>query len=134
LTLVKNEVDSRGQLRRSGRVFAFTLMGGFMLVAAVGYWRGSRAVQVLAQVLAIIAFAAGILIPERLEPVRKAWMKVGETIGHVTTPVFLAVVYYGVLTPTGLVRRIAARRRATRESAWHERPPLPRSERMERQF
>ncbi|MGK2934996.1 MAG: SxtJ family membrane protein [Gemmatimonadaceae bacterium] len=121
-------------LRHSGRVFAFTLMGGFLVVAGVAYWRGSDTVRTVAQLLALVAFLAGVLVPGRLEPVRAGWMRFGEAIGRVTTPVLLAIVYYGVLTPTALVRRLTAGRDEALASGWHERPPSPAPARMERQF
>ncbi|MEO7648538.1 MAG: SxtJ family membrane protein [Gemmatimonadaceae bacterium] len=125
---------SHGGLKHSGRVFAFTLMAGFIFVALVGAWRELPALVRVGQVLAAISFLAGVLIPGRLEPVRRAWMALGEAIGRVTTPVMMAVVYYLVLTPTGLVRRALAKRPPSNASYWHPRPPLPPKSRLERQF
>ena len=115
-------------------MFAFTLTGGFLFVAAIGYWRDSRPVQLVALILAGLALMAGLVAPGHLEPARKAWMRLGEAIGRVTTPVLMAVVYYAVVTPTGLLRRAVTRRAAPSASAWHVRAPLPPRERMERQF
>ncbi|HEU4749107.1 MAG TPA: hypothetical protein VFS56_11440, partial [Gemmatimonadaceae bacterium] len=76
-----------------------------------------------------------LLIPGRLGPVRRAWMRLGEGIGRITTPVILAIVYYAVVTPVALVRRAPALLRHSRgESGWHQRPPLPPPARLERQF
>lgn len=121
--------------RADDRVFALTLMGGFVFVGLVGYWRGADRVAVIALILASISLLAGLLLPGHLGPVRRGWMKLGEVIGNVTTPIILAVVYYGVVTPVAIVRRsVALIRRSTRESGWHQRPPLPPPARLERQF
>jgi hypothetical protein len=61
-------------------------------------------------------------------------MKLGEVIGYVTTPILMAILYYVVVTPIALVRRLAKARRPVTKSGWLERPPLPPRERMERQF
>ena len=119
---------------RSGRVFAFTMTAGFLFVALVGAWRDVNVLMRGALLLAGVSFLAGVLVPRRLEPARRGWMAFGEAIGRVTTPIMLAGVYYLVLTPTGLVRRLFLRRAPRATSYWHQRPPLPPKARMERQF
>lgn len=120
--------------RRSGRVFAFTMLAGFVFVALVGVWRDVPVLTRTALLLAVASFLAGLLIPGRLEPVRRVWMAVGEAIGRVTTPIMLAIVYYVVFTPIGLIRRALVKRPRPAASYWHARPPLPPRSRMERQF
>lgn len=121
--------------RRLDRVFALTLMGGFVFVALVSYWRGADRIAVIGLTLASLSLLAGLLMPGHLGPVRRGWMKLGEVIGYVTTPVVLAVVYYGVVTPVAIIRRVVALiRRSPREPGWHQRPPLPTPARLERQF
>ena len=62
-------------------------------------------------------------------------MRMGDAIGRVTTPVLLAIVYFGVITPTALIRGFTASgRRANAHAGWYTRRPLPPRERMERQF
>jgi hypothetical protein len=119
---------------REGRVFALTLAGGFLLVAAVGVWRNAHRLEVISLAIAFVSVLAAVLIPGRLTPVRKAWMKIGELIGRVTTPVLLGAIYYLIFTPIGVVRRVLSPRRSRAGSNWHPRPPLPPPSRMERQF
>ncbi|MEX1185857.1 MAG: SxtJ family membrane protein [Gemmatimonadaceae bacterium] len=121
-------------LGHTGRVFAFTMTAGFVFVALVSLWRGMPALTGVALALAVISFVAGLAVPGRLEPVRRGWMKLGEAIGRVTTPILLAIVYYVVLTPTGLLRRAFTGRRAAPDSYWQPRAPLPDKSRLERQF
>lgn len=120
--------------RREGRTFALTLAGGFSFVALIARWRGAETVMAVAAILAGISLLSALLIPGKLEPIRRRWMKAGEAIGRVTTPVLMAIVYYLILTPTGLVRRLVVRRAAANDSYWHQRSPLPPRTRMERQF
>lgn len=118
----------------SGRVFAFTMMAGFVFVALIGAWKDVGFLVRGGQILAVVSFLAGVLVPRHLEPVRRGWMAFGEAIGRVTTPIMMAVVYYLVITPTGLIRRMVTKRRDLAASRWHQRPPLPPKSRMERQF
>ena len=121
--------------RREGRQFALTLTAGFLFVAALGYWKGADAVAFTAAALATISLLAAAVVPGRLGPAKRAWMRMGDAVGRVTTPVLLGIVYYGVVTPTAVIRRLTgARRRVNAHTGWWTRPPLPPPERMERQF
>lgn len=121
--------------RHEGRRFALTLTAGFLFVAALAYWKATHGLARVSATLAVISLVAAVLVPGRLDPVRKAWMRLGEAIGTVTTPVLLAIVYYGLVTPIGLMRRLVrGLHRSSAEHRWYKRPPLPPRERLERQF
>lgn len=115
-------------------MFALTLTGGFLFLAGVGLWRDAEMLVRVSLALAVISLLAALLVPGRLGPVNRAWMKMGEAIGGVTTPVLMGVIYYLVVTPIALTRRVVSRRQPPRDSNWHSRPPLPPPSRMERQF
>jgi hypothetical protein len=127
------ELARRNEIRE-GRIFALTVAGGFLAVALLAMLRGRHRVEDATLVLSAIGVLAALLIPGRLGPARRAWMKLGEGIGYVTTPVIMAVLYYVVVTPIAFMKRLAKQRRPATESSWHQRPPLPPRERMERQF
>lgn len=137
MTRVESGADAEVARRthiREGRIFALTVAGGFLLVALLAMRRDRHRVEDAALVLSAIGVIAGLLAPGRLGPVRRAWMKLGEAIGYVTTPIVMAILYYVIVTPIAIVRRLARQRRPATESGWHQRPPLPPRERMERQF
>ena len=87
----------------------------FLAVAGVTWWRGHGAVAGLLATLGGVLSVAGILIPSRLGPVYRAWMVLALTISKVTTPVFLGVVYFLVVTPIGLAMRLFRRNPLTRK-------------------
>jgi hypothetical protein len=66
--------------------------------------------------------AAGLLVPGQLGPVQRAWMGLAHAISKVTTPIFMGVVFFIVLTPVGLVMRLFGRNpihhRAIDRSYW----------------
>lgn len=128
-----------------GRRFAFTLGGAFLTLGALLWWRsrGSSApyaayAPYAPSLLAALLLAAGALIPTYLGPVQRAWMGLAHAISRVTTPVFMAVVYFMVLAPIGLVMRAggynAVRRRADNGSFWVLRAPNEQRGDIERQF
>ena len=48
-------------------------------------------------------------MPARLGPVYRAWMGLALLISKVTTPIFLAIVYFLVIAPVGLLMRLFGR-------------------------
>ena len=64
-------------------------------------------------------------------------MTLARAISFVTTPIVMAVMYFGIITPVGLLRRLAADnpivQRATSNGYWKTHAK-GRSSNMERQF
>lgn len=130
-----------GYTARQGRRFAFTLAAAFAVLAAVAYWRGSEATASVLTALSAALLIAAVVMPSRLAPIERAWMSLAHAISRVTTPIFLGLVYFAVLTPAGLLRRTIGRSPLVREAGengyWSSRAPMEheaRRRRMERQF
>jgi hypothetical protein len=56
-------------------------------------------------VLAALALAA----PQALKPVYHWWMRFGLLLSKITTPLIMGIVFYLVITPMGLVMRLAGK-------------------------
>ena len=52
----------------------------------------------------------GAIVPGKLGPIYRGWMSMALAISKVTTPIFMGIVYFLVLTPTGLVMKLLGRR------------------------
>jgi hypothetical protein len=119
-----------------GRRFAFTLMAAFAVVAALLWRRELRTPALVAGGIALAFALAGLVLPGKLGPVHRAWMGLAHAISKVTTPIFMGVVYFLVITPIGIVRRAVGGNplRAHRgESGWVDRQGEPRGD-LSRQF
>ena len=133
--------DSSRLTAAEGRRFAWTLAAAFAVLAGIAQWRGRERAAFVFAVVAGLFFIAGLVAPSRLGPVEKAWMGLARAISRVTTPLFMGIVYYVVLTPTGLVRRALTKHRLSPPRSaptfWVDRKPLDAEaarRRMERQF
>ena len=115
------------------------LFGGSL--AAYGWWRdwSPVAVSVLATV-AVGGGAAGCLRPGLLRRVFTTWMLLTAPIGFVVGYLILGIVYFGVLTPCGLISRFVGRdplqltQRSAANSYWRKRPESIPNDRYFRQF
>jgi hypothetical protein len=140
------KINSTGLMKqvysaRAGRKFGLTVGIAFLVIAALAYWRGRDAAPRALGVLAALLVAAALIVPRQLEPVERAWMKLAHVISRVTTPVFMGIVYFVVLTPIGIIRRTFGGNplvhRAGGNGYWIERVSAhaeARRKRMERQF
>ncbi len=124
-----------------GRRFAFTLGFAFALLALITWWRGRDNPPVVFGVLAAVILISGLAVPAALEPIERAWMALAHALSRITTPIFMGIVYFLLLVPVGLIRRVTGRNALVRKpvdgSYWINRAaaePEARRRRMERQF
>lgn len=118
---------------REGRKFAFTLAIAFGLLATLIWWRGGHLAVIILGAIASAFALGGLVVPGRLGPVHRAWMGFAHAISKVTTPIFMGLVYFVVITPAGLLRRLFAGSPISRQPGWVERQDAPRGD-LTRQF
>ena len=123
----------------AGRKFGLTLGFAFGAIGALLYWRGKPARAMVAFTISGLFILAGLAIPTHLGPVERAWMGLAHMISKVTTPIFMGVVYFVVMMPIGMIRRmlgspISPERERTPSRWMPHTPAEPLGEQMERQF
>jgi hypothetical protein len=121
-----------------GRKFGL-LVGGAFLVVGVLLWRRARVTEAsVALVLGTGLILAGLAAPARLGPVYRGWMALALVISKVTTPLFMAVIFFLVLTPAGLLLRLFGHRPLSpargATTYWQSRPAGARRGDMDHQF
>ena len=112
----------------SNRSFGWTFTGIFVVFGAYGLWKGGAAQSFL---LALAALTALVTLTRDswLAPLNRAWMKLGELMGRVVSPIVLGLIFFGVFTPAGAIMRLIGRdamcRRfdAAARSYWIRRDP-----------
>ena len=122
-----------------GRRFGLVVGAAVLALGALLWWRGRAHGATLAAGVGAALLVAGLLVPGRLGPVQRAWLRLAAIMARFTTPVFLAVVYFLVLTPTGLILRLVGyhplTRARTRSTVWVTREAGERQRiDMQRQF
>lgn len=125
----------------SNRSFGFLFTGVFILLAGYGAYRGSEQTVVYGWLGAgiFVAFAT-LLFPKALTPFNKAWFLLGELLGKIVSPVVLGIIFFVLITPTGLLTRFFGRdelrvKKQAGPTYWIDRnPPGPAPDSFKNQF
>jgi hypothetical protein len=59
--------------------------------------------------LGALLSVAGLAVPAILKYPYQGWMLVGHAMGWINTRIILSVLFYGIVTPIGLVMKLAGR-------------------------
>ena len=119
-----------------GRKFGLTVGSAVLVLAGVAWWRGHARTAPLLGSLGVLLLLAALALPTRLGPVIRGWMALAQAISRVTTPILLAIVYFVVITPVGLMLRALGRdplpRPRSGQSGWLDKAATKSD--LERQF
>ena len=113
---------------RAEREFGLIVGGVFVLLGSWWLYRGKflSAAYVLT-VVGTVLILFGVFVPRLLVIPRKAWMKLAEAMAYISSRLILAIIFFLVLTPIGLVKRAMGwdplqRRSGSRDSFWQPYP------------
>lgn len=89
----------------SNRKFGFTVGGVLLLLGALPLLQRHPPLWSLISVGAALVLSAWIF-PAALGPVNRLWMAFGDRLHRLVSPLILAVVFFAVVTPVSLIRRL----------------------------
>lgn len=97
--------DSKG-LRRFGLVtgLIFILLFGLALPLL-----RHRAIPRWPYVPGVPLVVFGLILPRALGPVHRIWMTAGGVLGWINTRIILTIVFFLIVTPLGIVRRLVGK-------------------------
>ena len=120
---------------RAEKEFGLLVGGVFVLLGSWWFYRGKfiNAAYILT-VLGAALVLFGLVAPRLLVIPRKLWMKLAEGMSYVSSRIILAIVFFLVLTPIGLIKRAMGwdplqRRAEPRDSFWQPYPERQRDPR-----
>jgi hypothetical protein len=121
----------------AGRKFGLTVGIAFGVLSGIAWWRGHPTTFVILASVGGALALAGLAIPRQLRAIDAAWMKLALLISKVTTPIFMGIIYFVVLTPIGLLRRAMGKNalihRPGAHGLWADRSASPKGS-LERLF
>jgi len=113
------------------------------LFAIIGTWPllFGGAVRWWSMIIGIAILVITLLAPKLLTIPNRLWLRFGLLLHRIVSPVVLAIMFYGVVTPMGVLMRafgkdsLRLRRSGAAQSYWIKRdPPGPKPDSMSRQF
>lgn len=134
--LTSDEAAKGASDRSFGLVFA-------VVFAIIGLWPliGDGPVRIWACVVGTCFLAAAITRPRILAPLNRIWTRIGYFLHRIANIVILTLLFYLVITPTGLTLRLLGkdplrlRLEPGARSYWIERqPPGPTPDSIKHQF
>ena len=80
----------------------------FIVFLAIGLWPllNQSELRIWSLLISMVFLFLGISNSKILTPLNKLWMKFGLLFGNIVAPIVMGIVYFGVVTPTGILLRL----------------------------
>src|SRR5215510_9199753 len=87
------------------RQFGLTVGGIFGVIALWPLVFRADRPRLWAFAVAVALVVPALVLPRSLTYVHRGWMLIGEALGWVNTRIILSVIFYGLVTPMGIIMR-----------------------------
>ena len=113
--------------------FVFAILAFYFLFIDSILW--AQALAILAAFFLLIT----VIIPQVLLPLNKLWMRLGLLLGMIVSPIVLGIIFFGLVTPYGVVMRMFGRdelrlKFTKKSSHWISRSESIKSDSFKNQF
>lgn len=98
-----NDNPSRRELRQFAGIW-FPVF--WLIVAGFLYWGDAPRAAVAAGLFGLSVGTIGVVQPRFMHPIYLIWMYAAYPIGFVVSHLLLGIIFYGVLTPIGLLMKV----------------------------
>jgi len=80
----------------------------FAVFFLIGIWPflNNNSIRVWALVLSFIFLAIALLKQELLKPLNNLWIKFGENLGKIISPIVMAIIFFFMITPLSFIIRM----------------------------
>ena len=89
----------------SNKSFGIVFFVVFLLIAIYPLINGGD-IRIWSGIISFIFLVLGLLNSSILTPLNKIWFKFGIILGKIISPVIMGIIFFLVVTPTGLIMRI----------------------------
>ena len=106
----------------SNRNFGIVFFIVFLIIALWPVLKQNE-IRIWSLIISFIFFVLGLINSKLLTPLNKLWFKFGILLGNIISPIVMGIVFFLVVTPTGLVMRIFRKdilklKKNSRDSYW----------------
>ena len=78
----------------------------FFLIVALYPLVNEESIRIWAVILSVIFLILGLINSQALTPLNILWFKFGILLGKIISPIVMGLVFFLVLTPTGIIMRL----------------------------
>lgn len=123
----------------SNRSFGLVFCGFFAIVALFPLFFGGS-VRLWSAIISAAFGLTALFLPLLLTPLNRLWMRFGALLHRIVSPIVLAVLFFALITPFGMVMRMLGKdplklRFEPIPTYWVDRePPGPEPESLKNQF
>ena len=89
----------------SNRNFGIVFFIVFLIIALWPILKQNE-IRIWSLIISFIFFVLGLINSKLLAPLNKLWFKFGILLGNIIAPIVMGIVFFLVVTPTGLIMRI----------------------------
>ena len=89
----------------SNRNFGIVFFIVFLIIALWPVLKQNE-IRIWSLIISFIFFVLGLINSKLLTPLNKLWFKFGILLGNIISPIVMGIVFFLVVTPTGLIMRI----------------------------
>ena len=106
----------------SNRNFGVVFFIVFLIIALWPLLKQNE-IRIWSLIISFIFFVLGLIDSKLLTPLNKLWFKFGILLGNIIAPIIMGIVFFLVVTPTGLIMRffrkdILKLKKNTSDSYW----------------
>ena len=101
---IKNIKSEKNDIRNFGLIIGAVLIVIVMLL----FWKKKQSYDIL-MIVGVVLCVTSLILPVILKPFYFAWMTFAVILGWFMTRVILSLVFYGIITPTGLFSRLVGK-------------------------
>ena len=102
---IRNIKSEKGDLRKFGITIGIILI----TIAVLLLWKEKKSNEIFI-VIGTLLCLTGFILPIILKPFYFAWMTFSVIMGWIMTRVILSLVFYGIITPIGLLSRLVGKK------------------------
>ena len=89
----------------SNRSFGIVFFIVFLLIALYPLLKGND-LRIWSLLISFIFLALGLINSKILTPLNKLWFKFGLLLGRFVSPLIMGIIFFVVVTPTGIIMRL----------------------------
>ena len=89
----------------SNRNFGIVFFIVFLIIALWPLLKQNE-IRIWSLIISFIFFVLGLINSKLLTPLNKLWFKFGILLGNIIAPIIMGIVFFLVVTPTGLIMRL----------------------------